>query len=207
MFIDKLIKVGTIVSKKQFDRFYDFSQYPLILDINEFLTRANGLIAFESSLIIRPGTKDEKIVDILSWNEFSLWKTLYKNSHLENYIFFAEDTFGNQFGIYNDGIYFFSLETGEIKFFCHSLEEWAKLIIEDYYLHTGYKIMHEWQKKNGHIPLGYRLCPKIPIILGGDFNSENLQCISIEKCMNFLSSIAIQIQTLPDKTNIKIQIE
>lgn len=43
-------------------------------------------------------------------------------------------------------------ETGAADRLAASLEEWAKLILDDYDLHTGYRVAHHWQKQRGSLP-------------------------------------------------------
>ncbi|MDR1963125.1 MAG: SMI1/KNR4 family protein [Planctomycetaceae bacterium] len=207
MFLEKLITIGTVLSKNEFLGFDVSHKGDLVRSLSDFLMKANGLVVFESSLVVRPGTLGEHVEDIQSWNRPMLWKYMYKDTQLFDIIFFAEDAFGNQYGINQDYICFFNLETGCIDHFCDTLEEWAKILLEDYFFHTGYGIMHQWQVRFGKITLGYRLCPKLPVILGGEMNINNFQSSSLIKNIEFLSSIATQIRDIPDGAQIKICIE
>jgi hypothetical protein len=207
MFLEKLITIGMILSKKDFSGFHVPHKEPLVQSLNDFLMKANGLVAFESSLVVRPGTHSEDIEYIQHWNKPTLWKYMYKDAQLTDIIFFAEDAFGNQYGIHQNHICFFNLETGCIDYFCDTLEEWAKILFEDYPLYTGYGIMHQWQVRYGKIAYKHRLCPKHPIILGGKMDINNFQSSFLIENIDFLSSIAVQIKDIPDGSQIKIRIE
>ena len=144
-------------------------------------------------------------MDLETWNSEQLWRECY-GTLAENCLFFAEDIFGVQFCILNDKICSFEPETGDIKEISDSLDFWAKYILEDYKVLTGYPIAHLWQKQYRSIPINTRLVPKIPFVCGGKFEIDNLYLIDATEGMKFRASIAQQIQNSPDGTNISIKI-
>ena len=88
--------------------------------------------------------------------------------------FFAEDIFGHQFAIAGEKIVTFDLETGEQEGFADNLEAFATELFGEPSLHTGWPLAHEWQEKYSALPLGMRLVPRRPFVLGGDYVLENL---------------------------------
>jgi len=176
-------------------------------ELYQFLSRANGLFAFESALMIRPLVHVNNIYSVFEWNEPGLWKSSYCNTQVLQALFFAEDAFGCQFGFFDDQIYFFCPETGEFKFLCNSFDEWCEMIVSDFELHTGYKLIHEWQSENGAIIPGFRLCPKLPFVLGGQYAVENLYSISALDGLLFRAEIANQIRNLPNGAKVRIVVD
>lgn len=123
------------------------------------------------------------------------------------FAFFAEDIFGNQFCVKDDKIYLFDAETSDFEFVANNLEHWAELILAEYDVFTGYKIAHQWQIENGAIPPSYRLVPRIPFVLGGEFSLDNLYLCSSVESMRSRANIANQILDLPDGMKIQIKVE
>ena len=110
--------------------------------------------------------------------------------------------FGEQFSLRQGGIYKFNPETGEIGLFAESLDGWAEKILENYALHTGQPLAHEWQKKHGALSKGCRLAPKLPFVAGGEYAVSNLVSMSDIELIEFRAQIA----NLPEGAQIQIEI-
>jgi len=176
---------------------------PVGRELSELLQMKNGCCAYESALIMRP-LYSRAIRGILEWNKPSLWRAEYKSVSAP-ILCFAEDLFGIQFCIVDNHVCTFDPETGEMKAQWTSLEEWANAILSDKNAMTGYPIAHEWQLINGPLLLGYRLIPKIPFVLGGEFKIENLFLMEDARGMLSRANIANQIHEIPDGTQIILQ--
>jgi hypothetical protein len=176
-------------------------------ELYNILVRKNGFFAFESALHFFPLGLSEltDIIDLESWNSINLWRKNYISLPSEC-IFFAEDVFGCQFCIHKNMIQIFDPETGEFEELAPNFESWASALLEDYETLTGYPIAHEWQKIHGILSLGKRLIPKIPFVLGGKFNIENLYLLDSIEGMNLRADIAQQIKYLPDGEQVSLKI-
>lgn len=164
----------------------------------DLLNERNGFFAFESALLVRPGfVQAGPVLDSRAWNQTSLWKITYESLQPAAF-FFAEDVFGNQFGIESDQVIRFEAETGEIESFASSLEEWAAKILTDFNYHTGCPIARVWQEKHGSLEQGNRLVLKQPLVLGGKIVLENILCWNDVKAMRARGSLAEQIKDVPD---------
>lgn len=119
-------------------------------------------------------------------------------------LFFAEDIFGVQFCLREDGVFSFEPETGEFTWLAASLEHWSALILEEYSVLTGYPLAQDWQDQHGALPAGYRLVPKTPFIVGGEFTPDNLQAVRSEDAMRSRAQFAVQIRDLPEGTRIAV---
>lgn len=206
MQIDQLIKAGNSISKERSTNIVCDADNELTEALNTFLFKSNGLIAFESALIVRPGTAGLSIRDIKTWNDTGLWKSIYEDAAIDSALFFAEDAFGNQYGIFEDRICFLDVETGELEGFADSFEEWADNMLEAYELHTGWNLIHEWQVQNGPIKAEKRLCPKRPFVLGGEYELDNLYAGSTLESVRYRADIARQIKNLPNGAAIQIKL-
>ena len=168
-------------------------------------SKKNGFYAFESALLVRPFSSQEVPLGVVEWNDPSGWKRKFDADLLAE-IFFAEDVFGEQFSLRNNGVFKFNPETGEIELFAGNLDAWAEKVLENYDLHTGHPLAHEWQKKNGALQKGRRLAPKQPFVLGGEYAISNLTSMSDVELIEFRSQIANQIANLPEGAQIRIEV-
>jgi len=166
------------------------------------LNKRNGFYAFESALLFRPGfVQSGLVLDSRTWNDATLWKEAYGTLQPTAF-FFAEDIFGNQFGIESGGIVRFDVETGEVEAFSKSLKDWVQLILDDFEFHTGYPIARDWQARNGAMEPGTRLAFRQPLVLGGEICIDNLICWNDLKLMRARGALAQQIKDVPDGSQV-----
>jgi hypothetical protein len=133
-----------------------------------------------------------------AWNAESLWRSGYEDL-TEGLLFFSEDILQDQFCLSKkeSGVYRFHAETGQTTFMAASVEEWAGVILANDRTETGWPFVHEWQQKNGRLPLGKRLMPKTPFFLGGEYKMENLWAGSPLEGLRLKADIAMQTRNLP----------
>lgn len=172
--------------------------------LREMLARKNGFYAFESALHVFCAGVPVGDRGLEEWNS-DLWQSRYDGIP-PHAVFFAEDIFGAQFCLMNDSISTFDPETGAFESMATSLEEWAGKILDDYEVLTGHPLAHEWQVKNGALPSGHRLVPKIPFVLGGPFSVDNVHLLDAVKGMHYRASIARQIRDLPDGASVTLEV-
>jgi len=99
-----------------------FHDYPLIEGLINLLNKRNGFYGFESALHVFPVETDGEEIGLIDWNDNSLWINCY--DHLaRNALFFAEDIFGGQFCIKEDGIFAFDPETGSFDYLAPDINE------------------------------------------------------------------------------------
>lgn len=166
----------------------------LLGQLQDLLSQRNGFYAFESALLVRPYTAAAGSVpmDLWRWNSDDLWRQHYEQL-MPPALFFAEDILGNQFGILDEKIIWFDAETGDWREFADDLRSWAGKVLDDYYLHTGYRIAHDWQVEHGPIPMGHRLALKRPFVLGGSADLDSLLCWPDVKIMKGRGFMAVHI--------------
>lgn len=182
-----------------------YHNYPLVHDLINLLNKRNGFYGFESALHVFPFETVGDEIGLIDWNENSLWIDCYDNL-AHNAIFFAEDLFGGQFCIKENGIYAFDPETGSFDYLAQDIDEWCKTILEDYDVLTGYPLANAWQKRHGSIPVGHRLVPKMPFVAGGEYESDNLYLEKSTVAMKARAHIALQIRDIPDGSNIQLKL-
>jgi len=171
-------------SPKAFDKVHE----KLAAELVEILRVKNGFYAFESALHVLPSHCVTDAMDIERWNSRELWKGEY-SEEVAKYLFFAEDIFGEQFGLCADSVVRFDPETAGTEVFADSPTDWAERILRDYEVETGYPIAAEYQEKKGPLIPGQRLEPKIPFILGEDTTlTISMRWMPLRQCGSGLTS-------------------
>jgi hypothetical protein len=165
----------------------------------------NGFYAFESALHVLSCDGSSQEHDIVQWNSTDLWRNEYADI-TEGCVFFAEDVFGNQFCLRGNQVFTFDAETGALEPVTDSMDAWAQRILDDYELLTGYRLARDWQELNGAIPIGARLVPITPFMMGGDYAVGNLHAVEAVRGMRYRASIAMQIRNSPDGTTVKLKV-
>lgn len=173
-------------------------------ELHELLTVMNGLVAFESALVVRGSGPDPG--DLADWNEPSTWTRSY-GGLADGIWFFAEDVFGGQFGLTDEAVISFDPETGERTDFAPSLEAWAEAVITDFETATGYPLAHAWQQRWGPLGPRERLVPRTLFVLGGEFTLENLRVEDDRIGMLARAGVAVRLRDLPDGTPIELRTE
>ena len=170
------------------------------------LERKNGLFAFESALHIYGAvSQPEGVHDLISWNEPDLWRSEFSLSH--DPVFFAQDIFGGQFGLLNDGsVVSLNPETGELHPMGSDLEAWAGALLDDWDFVTGHTYARAWQQNNGALPMGQRLYPKTHFVFGGAYEAANLFACDAAVAMRSYANVAEQIRGLPDGARVRWQV-
>ncbi|POX55377.1 SMI1/KNR4 family protein [Streptomyces sp. Ru71] len=173
--------------------------------MSEVLETVNGFYAFESALHVFPTRSTTGAMDLERWNHSELWRSRYRGM-ADSYLFFAEDIFGGQFAAKDGTVFSFDPETGEGLPMASSIDEWASRLLADFEVETGFPLAHDWQVRNGPILEGFRLLPKTPFVLGGEYEVENLHALESSKGMRLRAELAVQIRDLPDGAMIKYSV-
>lgn len=175
-------------------------------ELARLLSSRNGFYAYESALLVRGSGNVPPPRDIAAWNARDAWLVQYDDFNLDPMFFFAEDSFGNQFAIASGQVVLFDPETGTSVEVAPTLEDWARIVLDDYAYYTGYPVAHDWQMQNGPLRPGTRLMPKIPFVCGGEFAASNLAPIEEREGMALRANLARQIRDLPDGATINFKI-
>ncbi|MDE2483341.1 MAG: SMI1/KNR4 family protein [bacterium] len=168
-------------------------------ELAEMLAAKNGWLAFESALnVFGIGAANG---DLRTRNAPDGWRAAYGAS-AEGMLFFAEDLFGAPFALGERGVIAFDPETGESEQRAPTLEMWAQRILGAYDELTGHTLAHEWQVRNGALPVGMRLVPEVPFVLGGAFEASNLRAREPAAYLRERARLAAHIAGLADGAQI-----
>jgi hypothetical protein len=176
----------------------------LLEQLEYMLSKNNGFYVFESALQVYTCKENDVVIDIYSWNAPDGWKSLYFSS-LRDILFFSQDVFGSQFGLTGGSVIRFDPESGDIFEHSESLDEWAKMVCKDYDYQTGWSLAKQWQVKNGPLKSGYRLLPKIPFVIGGGYEVDNLLAVKAEEAMLEYGKLYRQISNAADGEKVTLR--
>lgn len=176
-------------------------------ELIQLLSMKNGFYAFEASLHVfswDDSMSQGNDLGLQAWNEKALWRDWYRGL-TDGLLFFAEDIFGGQFAIRGKEVVSFDPESGDMEVLANSIEDWAAELLLSYPRLTGYPLAHSWQLLNGPISRGKRLLPKIPFILGGKYEVDNLFAVDAVKGMRYRGELWEQLRDLPDGAQVRLK--
>ncbi len=174
---------------------------PLHLIYNDF----NGGYFWGSALLIRPYWPVEFApLSVAEWNHEALWKGRY-GEICRDIIFFAEDVFGCPFGLSMDGVVHFDPETAVVKIVAGTFDGWCREICSNTQFYTGYPVLAGWESKHGKLLNGKRLIPRQLFMLGGEYHSDNMTCMTDLHGMLVRAELWHAIKDLPDGTSIVLE--
>lgn len=166
----------------------------------------NGGLFWDGALLIRPlWAVGDAPLAIADWNQEILWKGRY-GSTCRDITFFAEDTFGCQFGLSSDGIVHFDPEIGTAKVISTTFEGWCGELCRDPEFYTGYPVLAAWERKHGKLAAKSRLIPKLFFVFGGEYESDNMICKPDLTCMLIRAELWEMIRDVPDGASIRLQV-
>lgn len=166
--------------------------------LKALLEMRNGFIAFESALVVFPTRKSKGVPGILEWNDLNGWRNVYQDVVSPEDLCFAHDLFGGQFVITKSGVIHMDPETGHVMPYADSIEGWAERLLDHYAEDTAWGLGHEWQMIHGSLPPHMRLLPKLPFVLGGEYEVENLIAVECHEAMNYWGQLYNAIKGVSD---------
>src|SRR5262245_23129601 len=185
--------------------YYTVSKLPLRSDSHrEMLTLHDGLIAFEGGLRCF-GATAQQLPSLTEWNRPDGWRLAY-HSLADGLLFFGEDAFGNQFAFEADRIVRFLAETADREFMADSLEDWLEILTNDPDEELGLWLLREWRIPDRALQPDEHLCPKVPFVAGGPYESSNLYALDRNQSMVFKGDFAWQTRNVPDGGKVRLKV-
>ncbi|NUQ79905.1 MAG: SMI1/KNR4 family protein [Polyangiaceae bacterium] len=177
---------------------------PLLQSVYE---NFNGGMFWHGALLVRPNRNISGVpLTVAEWNDVSLWKGEY-GAICANVTFFAEDTFGFQFGVEEGRIVQFDPETAHITAVADSIESWCQDLCRDPDFYTGAPVLTTWEQKNHPLSIGYRLIPRQLFMMGGAFHSDNMIYKTDVEGMRIRAQFWKLTKNLPDGQKVIFRVE
>jgi len=159
------------------------------------LLRSGALWIFDPE-VIRTGTYDN-----LYWNLGNSGRGITHRPYA-----FAADAFGDLYAVHGDIIVKVETETNTAEVVSATVESWAYSVLADPDVELGEDFLRRWESKNGPLPRGQRLYPRIPFIFGGEFDLENVVAASFEEMLRFRAYLVEQTKDLPDGAKVMFHV-
>lgn len=182
------------------------SKYELAIRDNDYFSfiekSGNGGFFYGQSLHIYGYS------DLHDFHSIEVLNSMLRNEYgniIDDLVAFAQDLFGNQFCFDTSarGVVFFDSETGERDPIASGYAEWLNKLDDHLEYFTGVNVLNDWLSNN-KFEFGYRLCPKIPFIMGGEYKVNNLYGSKFPDFIKSYANIARQVYNLPDGTPVKL---
>lgn len=170
----------------------------------------HGFYAYDNALLVRSIQSTASPMGMMEWRHVANWGAEYSEK-VQDMLWFAEDIFGCPFGVSmgNTGqieVVSLDLESGHIESLASSIGEWCAHILADSDVLVGSGIASAWQIKHGKLQGGYRLVPKVPFVVGGLFEVDNLYALEERKALELRLDIHRQIRSVPDGTTLQFRV-
>lgn len=169
--------------------------------LSEILSLKNGFQAFGRAFRMLSADQNEQR-NILSWNRF-----IQNILNDDRFFFFADSVLGDGFCFFENKIFKYDFESGDLELMGESLLDFSRELIKEYNYYTGYSLLKEWEKAN-NITLSFNqvLMPIMPFSLGGEFDISNLYQSDISIGITEKINLNNQIKTLNDGDVVKINL-
>lgn len=123
----------------------------------------------------------------------------------KDFICVGQDIFGNQFVGTDAKYYFLNIETAELDYMADNIKQLINAIYENVEYYSGHVLTSDLSENQiVQLASGFRLCPRKPFVIGGDFTIQNLYLLNTMKCLDYNFDIASQILNIPDGKEVKL---
>jgi hypothetical protein len=130
-----------------------------LLELEALLHLRDGFVAVDGLLVVRPSVTVASVRGVDEWNQLTLWSRPYPEAR--EVLFFAEDRFGQQFGLHKDEVVAFDAATGRSEPLAFSLERWAERVQDEPELLQRAGVT-AWVQEHGPLSTTQRLQPQVP---------------------------------------------
>ena len=204
--LDRLLaKVDPLFKAPPFDQAALPPGFALGKTHRQFLQRRNGGYFLGSALHVFGACAEPQSHSIAAWNAPELWRSAFGDA-TGNLVYFAEDAFGDQFGLSPDGkVGVFRAETSVIEEIADDFDQWLLIVVEapDELLSRG--VVASWIASHGHLPYGSQLQAYPPFVFAESPEAVDLAAVDAVENMRFHGAISEEIANIPDGARVKIE--
>ena len=146
--------------------------------------------------------------DLYTWNQAHDWKSAFAGYGLENYIFFADDIYGNLFGFekgpVEPAVIRFDIHFGEYTEMAPSIATFLdELLVDEGGWLLGGDFLQSFRDSGSAIAVGKHLSLVIPSLLGGSMEAENLCQMDPPTNLYLAGQVLTQVKPLPPGTEVR----
>jgi hypothetical protein len=140
-----------------------------------------------------------------TWNDATGWKGKYVNIPIPGEVV-AESFLGDQYLVVDLLVARWDPESGDTEPTGLSLDDWIARMREDASTEVPVWLLSEFERSNGSLAVTEHLAPRLPFILGGEFEVDNLYAADAVKDLEWRAQLAVQLRDLPDGAEVKLHV-
>lgn len=176
--------------------------HPLPASLGALLSQQNGGYYRGGLLHLLGANRPLRHDDLVLWNAPETWKAQYRLPDLERYLFFADDPFGNQFGIplaeAEPKVWRFDAQHGALDPMADTLAEFFdRVLVDEGPWLLGADLLDAYRESGASYDPGRHLSLRLPGLLGGTMDPGNLLPRDPWLNMHITGQIVAQVRPLP----------
>lgn len=171
--------------------------------LDEILTWQNGFYAYRRGLHLFGSCEEPRFHSLEAWNDPRGWVGEYGDL-ANGLFFFAEDTFGDQFGWDGSKVVRLLAETAQREDVAVDAGDLLARIVRNPEEELGLRVLDDWVAVHGPVPEGVHLFPRTPPVMGGSLDPSEIVSIDPFENMRFKGHLATQIADVPDGGRIEL---
>jgi hypothetical protein len=204
--LDKLVaRVDALFKAPPFDEKALPAGFKLGKTHRQLLQRRNGGYFYGGALHIFGACAEPPTHSLVAWNAPELWRSAFGND-TDGLTFFAEDAFGDQFGLDAAGkVSAFRAETVSIEEIADDFDTWLLIAVEAPDELLSRPTVAAWIAEHGRLPHGSQLQAYPPFMFLEEGVSAQLEAVDAVENMKFHAAIADQIASIPEGARVKVE--
>jgi hypothetical protein len=204
--LDRLLaKVDPLFRAPSFDEKALPAGFTLGKAHRQLLQRRNGGYFFGGALHIFGACTEPVTHSLSAWNSPDLWRSAF-GELTGDLVFFAENAFGDQFGLAPDGkVFQFLAEATDFEEIADDFDTWLLIAVEAPDELLARPTVAGWVATHGHLPHGSQLQAYPPFMFTEDDAEVQLEAVDAVENMKFHAAIANQIASIPEGARVKVE--
>lgn len=204
--LDRLLaKVDPLFRAPAFDEKSLPAGFTLGKGHKQLLQRRNGGYFYGGALHIFGACSEPASHSLKAWNDPDVWRGTFGEA-TGDLTFFAENAFGDQFGLAPDGkVFQFLAEPADYEEVADDFDTWLLIAVEAPDELLSRPTVAAWVAKHGHLPHGSQLQAYPPFMFTESDSEVQLEAVEAVENMQWHAAIAEQIASIPEGSRMKIE--
>jgi len=204
--LDRLLaKVDPLFKSPAFDDKALPAGFTLGKTHRQLLQRRNGGYFWGGALHIFGACAEPASHSLAAWNAPDLWRHAFGDA-TGDLIFFAENAFGDQFGLDTKGkVFEFRAEPSILEEVADDFDQWLLIAVEAPDELLARTAVAHWISQHGALPHGSQLQAYPPYMFEEDDANVTLEAVDAVENMHFHAAITEQLASIPEGARVKVE--
>jgi len=173
--------------------------------LRALLGRRNGGYFWGGALHVFGACVEPASHSLVAWNGPAVWRGEY-GEVADGLVFFAENGFGDQFGLDASGkVFELDAEQGTVEERADDFDQWLLMAVEATDELLSRPVFAAWVQKHGRLPYGSQLQAFPPFIFAESAEAVELSAVDALENMQFHATLARTIANLPEGSRVKVE--